>query len=140
VRLDGERLILTAGSVTLVLQETTAPSDLPLMGTTWVVVGVGSGDSIRHDNGGAPATVRLHDGRADVFDGCNIGTGTAVVEGNVVRFSELDRTKKACDPTAELLEYSVVMVLQGDVTARVEGRSLVLASGDHSLLLEAADS
>lgn len=131
-------LTISSATVSLELRETTAPADLPLEGTLWTVTGVGNGDSVARDNSVTPATVRLHDGVADVFAGCNTGRATATVRSDGVHFAVLTLGKKSCPAPQLQLEFDVVLTLRGVVTARVEGRSLVMASGVHSLLLEGA--
>jgi heat shock protein HslJ len=136
VQLDGELLTLSSGATSVQFRETSAAADLPLEGTLWTVVGVGNGDTVTHDNSLQPATLRLHDGVLDLFAGCNIGTAKAVVRANDVQISGLTLGKKSCPAPQLQLEFAVVLALSGTVTVRVEGQSLVIASGAHGLVAE----
>ena len=136
LRLAGGVLTLSSGATALQLRETTAAADLPLEGTLWTVTGVGNGDTVSRDNSVQPATLRFHDGILDLFAGCNVGAAKATVRADDVQISGLVLGKRSCSSTALQLEFNVVLALAGNVTVRIEGESLVIASGSHSLLLE----
>jgi heat shock protein HslJ len=140
VRLEDGLLTLSNGGTAVQFRETTAAADLPLEGTTWTVVGVGNGDTVTPDRSAQPATLRFHDGTLDLFAGCNVGVAKAVVGKGDVEVSALTLGHRSCPSPQMQLEFDVVLAVVGTITVRVEGRSLVVASGTHSLLLEGTPS
>jgi heat shock protein HslJ len=138
LRLASGVLTLSSGATALQLRETTSAADLPLEGTLWTVTGVGNGDTVSRDNSVQPATLRFHDGLLDLFAGCNVGTAKAFVRAHDVQITDLVLGKRGCPSTQMQLEFNVVLALSGNATVRIEGESLVIATGSHSLLLEGA--
>ena len=140
IRLGGGVLTLSSGSTSLQFRESSGAADLPLEGTLWTVTGVGNGAAVARDNNAQPATLRFHDGTLDLFAGCNLGSAKAVVRGGTVQVSDLVLGKRGCPSPQMQLEFDVVVTLSGAATVRIEGQSLVIATGQRTLLLEGTPS
>ena len=139
VRLAGDDLTISSGSSLLrLVDQRVAVQDRELEGTMWIVTSLLSGDTASSTVPGTNATVRFVNGSAEVFAGCNRGSGAAVIGATAIEFGPLGITKMACEPAAMELELAVTTVLQGSVTYRIEGTQLTLMQGDAGLLLEAA--
>ncbi len=139
IRLEGDELTISSGtSVLRLVDQTVAATDRELDGTTWIVTSVLAGDTASSTVAGTNATVRFVDGNAEVFAGCNSGSGAATIGATAIEFGPIGITKMACEPAAMELEQTVMAVLQGSVTYRIEGSQLSLIQGDTGLLLEAA--
>ncbi|HEX5451520.1 MAG TPA: META domain-containing protein [Candidatus Limnocylindrales bacterium] len=140
VELRGDDLVLTAGTtvVRLVDREVAEP-DLPLVGTTWEVTGILSGDTASSVPAGASASIRFDDaGRFNLNTGCNSAGGSYQVDGSTIRLSELLMTAMACPGAKGELETAVLKVLrERSVTNRIEADSLTLTAGDQALQLHA---
>ena len=62
IALDGDELTLTSGGVTItLLDREVADPDLPLVGTTWTVTSIISGDAVSTVPDGAEATFEFAD-------------------------------------------------------------------------------
>jgi len=130
----GDVMTLQNNDITITWRESVPVVDSPLEGTTWSVTGTVEGDdtqSLQTD----PATIVLHGGTADVFAGCNTGSATYTVKGDVISWGPLSLTKKACDAVANKLEGKVIAVLQGDNQFDIEATKLVLIKGAGGLTL-----
>lgn len=132
----GDVMTLQNNDITITWRESVPVRDAPLEGTTWSVTGTVEGDdtqSLQTD----PATIVLRGGTADVFAGCNTGTATYTVQGDVISWGPLLLTKKACGEVANKLEGKVIAVLQGDNQFDIEATKLVLIKGAGGLTLVA---
>lgn len=130
----GDVLTLANNDITLTLRAAQAVPDSALEGTTWTVTGTVQGDGTSSLNT-EPATLLLKDGTAEVFAGCNTGTGSYTVDGTTIEFGPLALTKKACDAPATALEATVTSVLTGSVEYDIEGTKLTLFKGTDGLTL-----
>lgn len=131
VDLQGDVLTITSGDVVLTLREEAPAADLPLEGTTWTVVGLVSGDTV--SSVAVSPTLRIHDGRVDVFTGCNKGSAPVTVEEASLSVGELIRTATDCAPDVMTVEWAVEAVLHGTVDYRIEGTRLELRNGSLGL-------
>ena len=138
VAVAGNDLTLTAGDVVIrLLDREIADPDLPLVGPTWTVNTILSGDAASSFPDGILATLKFAaDGRVEVQPGCNQGGGSYAIEGNRIRFTEIALTKMACDGVRGQLESAVLAVLGADnLTFAIEAGSLTLQAGAQGLVL-----
>jgi heat shock protein HslJ len=139
IRLAGDDLTITsAGTVLRMTDAGARQQDTALEGTLWVVTAVLQGDTATGGFEGTNATVQFADGSVKVFAGCNRGSGPATIGSTAIDFGPIGLTRMACPQPQMVLEMSVMIVLQGTVTYRIEGNQLTLLQGDAGLLLEAA--
>lgn len=106
-------------------------------GVTWQLMNVGSdqGWATSLPNTVEPPTIRIEDGRADVFTGCNNGSGDAEVAEKSIVFGPIATTKKACDETSNQFESLVNQVLTGKVKYEInEDGNLSLKRAGTSLI------
>jgi len=123
-------------SITLLDREVADP-DLPLVGPTWTVVSVISGDAVSSVPDGVVATLTFQaDGQVGFNGGCNGGGGRYSATADALRFSELVMTEMACDGPAGAMEAAVLRVLQAEtVSYRIEAGRLELMAGASGLEL-----
>lgn len=139
IRLVGDDLTITSAGTVLRMKDASVENpDRPIEGTLWVVTSVLQGDTATGGFDGSNATVQFVDGTARVFAGCNRGSGPATIGATAIDFGPIGMTKMACPQPQMELEMSVMIVLQGSVTYRIEDDQLTLLNGDRGLQLEAA--
>ncbi len=134
--LDGNELTLSSGGVTMtLLDREVADPDLPLVGTTWTVTSIISGDAVSTVPDGAVATFEFaEDGTVAVNTGCNTGSGRYELSGTTLRFSGVAITEMACPGARGALEAAVIPVLGADaIEVTIEAGSLTLDAGDAGL-------
>jgi heat shock protein HslJ len=134
--LSDNELSITAGEtlITLLDREIAEP-DLALVGPTWTVDTLITGDAASSVPDGATATITFaDDGTVDIETGCNTGGGRYSVSGDEIQFAEIVQTEIGCDGAAAALEEAVVALLaSGTVAYSVEADRLTLMAGDHGL-------
>jgi heat shock protein HslJ len=134
--LSGNDLTLTSGTtvVTLLDREVAEP-DQPLVGPTWSLTSIISGDAVSSVPVGVSATITFNaDGTFAMNDGCNAGGGRYVVDGDAIHFSEVVTTKMACGGAAGQVEQAVLSILDADaITFAIEAFSLTFMAGDVGL-------
>jgi heat shock protein HslJ len=137
VALAGNDLVLTAGDVVIrFLDREIADPDLPLVGSTWTVNSIVTGDAVSSIPDGVIATLAFDGGRVAVHTGCNRGGGLYAVEGNRIRFAEIVLTKMACDGARAQVEAAVLAVLQAqDLNYSIDAGSLTIQTGGQCLML-----
>ena len=138
VALAGNDLTLTAGDLVIrFLDREIADPDLPLVGPTWTVNTILSGDAASSIPDGVLATLTFAaGGRVEVQPGCNQGGGSYAIEGNRIRFADIVLTKMACDGARGQMEAAVLAVLGADnLTFAIEAGSLTLQAGAQGLIL-----
>jgi heat shock protein HslJ len=137
--LSDNELSITAGeTVITLLDREIADPDLALVGPTWTVDTIITGDAASSVPDGATATVKFaDDGTVEVESGCNTGDGRYTVDANEIRFTDILQTDRACtDVAATALEEAVVAVLNaGAVTYAIEADGLTLMAEDRGLVL-----
>ncbi len=106
-------------------------------GVTWQVMNVfsnGAASSLPADLD--PPTLELSDGKANVFAGCNSGSGEAEVSEKTIDFGPIGLTMKSCGQIEDQVEAIVSKVLQGEVKYEVNADgNLVLEKGADGLVL-----
>jgi heat shock protein HslJ len=143
ITLAGNDLTLAAGDVVVrLLDREIAEPDLALVGPTWTLVSILSGETVSSIPGGVVATLKFGaDGTVDVATGCNVGSGKATVEGDIIRISNLLLTKRACDATTAQVEGAVLAVIGAEgaaVSFEIDAASLSLSAGAGGLQLSGA--
>ncbi len=133
VGVDGDRLTLTTPDAELVLSE---QQDVPLHDTTWTVTTLVEGQSAS----AAPveATLTFGDGTVEVTGLCNLKAVTYEESGPALTFQLGVLTRMACAPEIMTVENAAVRVLDGEATHEVDGTTLTITNGDHSLQLTAS--
>jgi len=140
-RRHGDELILSTGETEIrLVDRRIADPDRPLRGTRWVVDSIVDNESATSVPTGTEAHLTLDDNdRVEGFTGCNGFGGKAAERGGRITFSEILSTKMACVGDAGRLESAVLAVLDGEVSAHVEGDRLALTRPDgRGLRLRAA--
>lgn len=139
--LVGDQLTIDGGGVVIQLTDRRiVEPDAALVGPTWTVDSIFSGDSVSSVPEGAVATLVFHaDGSLDVNAGCNQGSARWKAVGTGIEVTNLGLTKMACEGTAGELENAVVATLRaGTVAAAIESDQLVLRAGAGGLGLRAS--
>jgi heat shock protein HslJ len=127
--LKGDELILTAkdGEIRLVDRHVANP-DRSIIDTRWVV----ESTLDKETASSVPAEMKpaeifiLADGTVSGYTGCNRFTGTATTTPGKIKFGNIAATKMACGGVTDAIERSVLAVLDGEVTAKVESDMLTL--------------
>jgi heat shock protein HslJ len=126
-RLSADTLTLESGGTTVTLLDKKAVQpDLPLTGTRWTLDTIIQGEVASSTAGSSKAYVVFDDGQVQGSTGCNSMGGTATVSGGTVTFGSIGATRKACDGPANDVERAVLAVLDGAVSAAVDGNRLTL--------------
>jgi heat shock protein HslJ len=140
VATDGDILTLTTAATVLTLQDReVADPDRPLVGTTWRVDSLVTGESVSTTPGGAEATITFAaDGSVQVRPGCNRGQGTWTEGEGTVTVGPLALTRMACPGDRGELEQAVLAVLgAGELEVDITADRLTLTAGDRGLGLVA---
>ena len=141
VRLDGNNLRLKSGEtvIKLVDREVAEP-DQPLVGPTWTVVSVISGDAVAGVPDGVVATLQFAaDGKVLINTGCNGAGGTYTVGNGTLVFSDIVTELKLCPGPRNDMETAVLGVVRaGEVPYAIDARLLTLTNGDKGLQLQAS--
>ncbi len=140
-------IIVTADTLTLaaagtritLLDREVADPDLPLIGPTWTVDSIISGDAVSSIPEHVVAVLIFQaDGRVAIETGCNSGGGRFAATADALGFSELALTKRACEGAAAEMEAAVLRVLRAETVGyRIEAGSLTLSAGGFGLGLTA---
>jgi heat shock protein HslJ len=137
--LEGDEMTLTGdGTVIAFLDREVAEPDLPLVGTTWTVDSIITGDAVSSVPGGAVATFAFAgDGRVEVATGCNTGSGRfEATDAGELRFVDVAVTEMACDGPGAELEAAILPLLGGgNLTYAIDSGSLTIMSADAGIAL-----
>jgi heat shock protein HslJ len=137
----GDQLTIDGGGVVLqLLDRRVAEPDLVLVGPTWIVDSIISGDAVSSVPDGVTARLVFHaDGSLDVDDGCNQGSARWNVAGAAIEVTDLGLTKKACSGPAGDLEAAVLGTLRAPaIVASIQANRLTLMAGSGGLGLRAS--
>lgn len=141
ITVNGNELVLEAsGTVVTLLDREIADPDRPLVGPTWTVTTIFSGDVASSAPDGVVATLIFQaDGLVLIETGCNSGGGRYAATAEALRFSEVVTTKRACPGAGSELEAAVLRVLRAETVGyRIDAGSLELRAGDAGLGLSAS--
>lgn len=135
----GNDAALISGDVVLTLadRETSSP-DRRLEGTRWVLDTLIDADTASSVPSGVEAYLQIDGGRVVLKDGCNTGSGTVEVSGDVLVVDQTTRTRIAC-PGAETVEGAFVAVFDGAATYAIEEDRLTVTHDGRGLGFRAAD-
>ena len=142
--LDGDRLTLTGPEAQLEFTRAAPVADAPLLGTTWQLAELISGDGPDAAVSSVWTDAELvlgEDGRLSGSTGCNRMMGGFELDGEMLVLEPVATTRMACtdDGVAEQ-ERQVLAVFDADaLTVELEGDRLVLRSPDGSALGYRAD-
>lgn len=109
------------------------PARAPLTGVRWTI------DSVTADAERTGVPDRAHftiDAEGGVTGdlGCNQFRGGAAVSGSTITFDGIETTKTACPTPQAKLERTLLGILDGRTTYRIDGRTLTLTSANGGLL------
>ncbi|HET7689532.1 MAG TPA: META domain-containing protein [Nocardioidaceae bacterium] len=111
VTVDDRTLALSKEGVTVTLTDEAsiqAENPIALEGTTWKLESIITGDAASSVPGKTP-TLRIAEGRYELFTGCNRGGGTVnEATGSVLTLSAPALTKMACKDSAEPAVLAVI--------------------------------
>jgi heat shock protein HslJ len=141
VTLDGDTLTLAKEGTTVTLSDKeVADPDRPLVGTSWVVTGVVSGDAVSSVPETAQAGLVFDGTSVAVRTGCNSGSGSYEATDSTIAFGPIAMTLKLCteDGIAQL-EQAVTTVLQGETTYTIDAGTLTITNGSTGLMLTAQE-
>jgi heat shock protein HslJ len=140
IRLNGNELTLESGTIVVrLLDREVVEPDLVLVGPTWTVESIITGDAVSSIPGGAVATLVFKgDGTVDINAGCNRGGATWTAVGGGLKVENIGLTKMACEGPGGQLESAVIEVLgAGTIGASIDASVLTLRSGANGLQLRA---
>ena len=139
VSLVASDLTLTSGAtVVRLLDREVAQPDANIVGPTWTVVSIITGDAVSSVPDGAIATLNFAaDGSVKVNTGCNQGQGRWSNAGGGITFSDVILTKKACGGVEGQLEGAMQPIIGGNAAATIDADMLTLQSGAAGLQLQA---
>lgn len=138
VRLDGNDLTLEAGTTVIkLLDREIAEPDLALVGPTWTLTSIVTGDAVSSVPAEVVARLQFtEDGQLQLAPGCNQGTGRWAVEAGTLRITDIGLTRMACPGAAGQVEAAVLSVLQAEgIAIQIDAGVLSLTAGDLGLQL-----
>ena len=140
VRLDGNDLRLKSGETVIkLLDREVAEPDQALVGPTWAVVSVISGDAVSSLPDGVVATLQFADGKVLINTGCNGAGGTYTVSNGKLVFSDIVTELKLCPGPRNEMETAVLAVVRaGEVPYTIDASLLTLTNGGKGLQLQAS--
>jgi heat shock protein HslJ len=134
-RIDGT-LTLHGGGVDLTFDEEVPPVALPLVGTTWTLTTIASGDAVSTALNGTEVTAEFSaDGTVSGSAGCNRYSGSYTWTGDRLSFSALASTKMACADDVMAQEGAFLTSMAEVASFAIEGSQLTLSDGSGALLL-----
>ena len=132
---DG-KLTLNGDEIDLTFDEEVSPVALPLVGTTWTLTTIASGDAVSSVLNGTEVTAAFTaDATVSGSAGCNRYSGSYTWTDDQLSFSALASTKMACADDI-MAQESAFLASMGDVASfAIEGSQLTLSDGAGALLL-----
>ena len=132
---DG-KLTLRGDGVDLTFDEEVPPVALPLVGTTWTLTTITSGDAVSSVLMGTDVTAEFTaDGTVSGSAGCNRYNGSYTWAGDQLSFSPLASTKMACADDVMAQENAFLTSMQEVASFAIEGSQLTLSDASGALLL-----
>jgi heat shock protein HslJ len=141
VRVDGINLRLEFGeTVIMLVDREVAEPDQALVGPTWMVVSVITGDSVSSVPDDVVATLQFTaDGKVLINTGCNGAGGTYTVRNGTLVFSDIVTELKLCPGPRNDMETAVLAVVHaGEAAYAIDVKLLTLTHGDKGLQLQAS--
>jgi heat shock protein HslJ len=132
----GDSLRLVNGETTLSFSREVPPEALPLVGTTWTLSSIFSGDVVSSVVSGTEVTAVLAaDETVSGSAGCNRFSGTYMVDGDRLSFSALATTKMACAGYVMTQERVFLDAMSQVASFAIEGAQLTLLDRSGAMLL-----
>ncbi len=130
-------LALTGGDVALKFGVVVPPEPLPLVGTTWTLTTIASGDAVSSTIAGTEVTAVFDDTESSVSGsaGCNRYAGTYANGGGTLAFSALAITKMMCAEDVMAQESGFLASMEQVAASAIEGTQLSLFDSAGALLL-----
>jgi len=130
---SGNALVLSGPGVELRFALIPPVANADLVGTTWILDSLISGDAVS-STVGEPATLQLNaDGTFAASTGCRDVTGRYTVEGNTLRTTLDPYDTIGCANGVGDQDTHVLKVLSDGFSATIQGQSLALTAGDKGL-------
>lgn len=128
---DANTFVLTAGELVVSLTDLVVlEPPVELTGRQWDVDGLSEGtgadDTASSVPVGIQAFLRVDGNALTGYTGCNDVSGTAVVDGDTVTFTDVAVTDVGCPPGAEYVQDIVLQVLTGETRFEITGNRLSL--------------
>jgi heat shock protein HslJ len=131
---DGLRL--SDGEATLSFSREVPPEPLPLVGTTWTLTSIASGDAVTSVVSGTEITVEFADDETvSGSAGCNRFSGTYTVAGDRLSLSPLAATKMACADYVMAQEGVFLDAMTEVASFAIEDAQLTVFDGSGAMLL-----
>jgi heat shock protein HslJ len=129
---NGSVLVLSGPKVELRFERTAQLPDAPLVGTTWQLETLVSGETASSAVG-APATLVLgQDGTLTGSTGCRDFTASYAIAGARVTVGDIQVDARLCTTELAAQDEHVLGVLAGPFQAAVSGQALTLTAADGS--------
>jgi len=137
---SGAELTLSAAATTInFIDNKVANPDLPLTDTEWKLDALMANEAISSVPTGVTSSLTFdNDGRVQGNFGCNSGGGDYEVSDSTIEFGSMVSTMMACPGSASDVEASVLHVLDGKVSYRIDGQTLTLTKSDKGLTYRAS--
>jgi heat shock protein HslJ len=136
---SGDDATIVSGDTVLALadREKLSP-DRPLVGTRWNLDTLIDGDVASSVPSGHSASLRIDGRMLHGTDGCNAGTGTVLIRGALVSFSDVEFTELPC-PSGNQDAPSYRGFLAGTASYVITENRLTITRGGHTLGFTAAE-
>jgi heat shock protein HslJ len=129
---DGDSLVLTGPQVELRFSRVAPVADAELVGTTWILDSLISGDAVSSTVGEATLELSVN-GRISASTGCRDVTGTYTKSGGQVHVTLDPYDMIACISPLGDQDSHVLNVLTSGFEVSVDGNRLTLTAGDTGL-------
>ena len=126
---DGDSLVLSGSGTTLTFSFEPPPPTADLVGTTWVLESLVTGDAASSVAGEATLLLRA-DGSVSGSTGCRTFEGTWTERGAQLDFNEFRMGDETCGPALTPQDSHVVVVLGDGFSAAVDGPTLTASDPD----------
>ncbi|MDB5045452.1 MAG: hypothetical protein JWQ08_1502 [Deinococcus sp.] len=127
---------LAATSLTLALAAPASAQTLPLLGINWTLTQLTeNGKPVSPGQAAPRPTLRLDGTAASGSTSCNTYRANFATRGDIVRFTGLATTRRACPDRIDGLEERFVNLMRGVSRFRVQGKTLTLFSGKSNQLV-----
>ncbi|GAA1563260.1 META domain-containing protein [Kribbella hippodromi] len=137
-KLDGSTLVITAGSTTISLADRKIAEPAPALdGTRWTLSTVVTGETASHGAGFDKVWLTVNGERVTGSTGCNSFQGTVARGTGTLTFGDLATTRRACPGDAGKTESTLLNSLKGQVSYKIDSKTLQLRSANGGLDLTA---
>lgn len=137
--MSGDNATIVSGTTVLALSDrASVHPDKPLVGTRWKLDTIIVGDVASSVPSGHKGSLRIEGRTLHGTDGCNDGTGTVLIRGGLISFSDVEFTELPC-PSGSQDAPSYRSFLAGAASYVITENRLTLTRGGHGLGFTAAD-